>query len=115
MSDFLCWLNANSGILTLLTVVATFITCWCNFASARATRAQVEEMRRQYNEENRPYIGAELTYVRRTFYGIKFINMGSSRRITLKFILTKTLLTVFQRQYIKHFSESKKDESALSV
>ena len=76
MSDFLCWLNANSGILTLLTVVATFITCWCNFASARATRAQVEEMRRQYNEENRPYIGAELTYVRRTFYGIKFINHG---------------------------------------
>ena len=76
VDDFFCWLNTNSGILTLLTAIATFITCWCSFISAKATRAQVEEMRRQYKEENRPFIGTELTYVRRTFYGIKFINHG---------------------------------------
>ena len=45
VDDFFCWLNTNSGILTLLTAIATFITCWCSFISAKATRAQVEEMR----------------------------------------------------------------------
>ena len=84
VDDFFCWLNTNSGILTLLTAIATFITCWCSFISAKATRAQVEEMRRQYKEENRPFIGTELTYVSRTFYGIKFINHGKQTAYHVK-------------------------------
>lgn len=73
---FFSWLNTNSGILTFLTVVATFITCWCSYKSTKATQAQVHEMKRQFNEANRPNIEVEFLYVKRVFYGLRFVNRG---------------------------------------
>lgn len=73
---FSSWLNTNSGILTFLTAIATFITCWCSYKSTKATQAQVNEMKRQFNEENRPNIEVEFLYVKRAFYGLRFINHG---------------------------------------
>lgn len=70
------WLNANSGLLTLLTALATFLTCWYNYKSAKATQDQVSEMQRQFSEENRPYIDVEFLYEKRLFYGLRFINNG---------------------------------------
>lgn len=76
VSQFLAWLNCNSGILTLLTVMATFFTCWCSYRSAKAAMDQVSEMRRQFEEENRANINVEFLYEKRTFYGLRFVNNG---------------------------------------
>lgn len=73
---FSSWLNTNSGIPTFLTAIATFITCWCSYRSSKATRAQVNEMKRQFNEANRPNIEVEFLYIKRAFYGLRFINQG---------------------------------------
>lgn len=76
IGQFLAWLNDNSGILTFLTVIATFFTCWCSYKSARATMDQVAEMRRQFEEENRANIDVEFLYEKRAYYGLRFVNRG---------------------------------------
>lgn len=63
--------------ITLIYVVATICICWANIKSANISRAQLEEMRRQYFESNRPQVEAEFLYEKRMFYGIRFINHGN--------------------------------------
>ena len=53
INGFFCWLNTNDGFLSLLTVVISLAACILSLLSARAAWAQVREMRRQYEEENR--------------------------------------------------------------
>lgn len=40
--------------ITAVYVVATIFICWANLKSAKASKEQLEEMRRQYSEENIP-------------------------------------------------------------
>lgn len=62
--------------ITLIYVVATILICWANFTSAKASKEELAEMKRQYAEENRPRIEVEFCYERRTFYFIRFVNHG---------------------------------------
>lgn len=62
--------------LTAVYVIATIFICYFNYRSAKASKEQVEEMRRQYDAENRPYITVELIYERRAYYGLRFTNHG---------------------------------------
>lgn len=63
-------------ILTAIYVVATILICRFNYGAAKASREQASEMRRQYEEDNRPYITVELIYERKSFYGLRFTNHG---------------------------------------
>jgi len=63
-------------VLTGIYVVATILICLFNFGSAKASKAQAAEMRRQFDEDNRPYITVELIYERRVFLGLRFSNHG---------------------------------------
>ena len=92
ISQFLVWLNDNSGILTFLTVIATFLTCWCSYKSARATRNQVDEMRRQFKEENRANIDVEFLYEKRTYYGLRFVNRGRCTAHQVKIIFENSFI-----------------------
>lgn len=65
--------------LTTVYVIATILICYFNYRSAKVSKEQAEEMHRQYDAENRPYITAELIYERKSFYGLRFTNHG--RRI----------------------------------
>ena len=75
-------LNDNSGgltfLITVVYVVATIAICIANIQSANASKKQLEEMRKQYAEENRPRIEVEFLFERRSFYGLRFINHGKS-------------------------------------
>ena len=62
--------------ITIFYVVATIFICIFNFRSAKATREQVAEAKRQFEEINRAYITYEFLYERRAFYGIRFTNHG---------------------------------------
>ena len=62
--------------ITAVYVIATIAICWANIKAANASKAQLEEMRRQYAEENRPIIETEFHYERRTRYIIRFVNHG---------------------------------------
>lgn len=63
-------------VLTAIYVLATILICYFNYGSTKASREQTAEMRRQYEEENRPYITVELIYERKAFYGLRFSNHG---------------------------------------
>ena len=63
-------------VLTAIYVLATIFICYFNYGSTKASREQAAEMRRQYEEENRPYITVELIYERKAFYGLQFSNHG---------------------------------------
>lgn len=87
MSNIFFWLNDNSGFLTFLTVLASLITCILSLCSARAAWAQVKEMRRQFQEENRPNIEVEFLYEKRTFYGLRFVNHGKHTAKNVRILL----------------------------
>ena len=63
-------------ILTAVYVVATVFICYFNYCSAKASREQTAEMKRQYDKENRPYITTELIYEKKAFYGLRLTNHG---------------------------------------
>ena len=63
-------------VLTAIYVIATILICIFNYLSAKASKEQTEELRRQYLEENRPFITVELIYERKFFYVLRFTNHG---------------------------------------
>ena len=63
-------------LLTAIYVIATILICYFNYGATKVSREQAAEMRRQYEEENRPYITVELIYERKAFYGLRFFNHG---------------------------------------
>lgn len=73
--------------ITVVYVIATIFICLANMKSAKATREQLAEARRQFEEENRPDIEVELVYVRRLFYGLRIINRGkhNANHVTVSF------------------------------
>lgn len=63
-------------IITAIYVIATIFICRANIKSAKASQEQVDELRRQYLEENRPRIEVEFTFQNRCYYGLRFVNRG---------------------------------------
>ena len=92
IGEILCWLNNNSGFLTFLTVLASLITCIFSLMSAKAAWAQVREMRKQFEEENRPNVEVEFLYSRRTFYGLRFVNHGKCTAQNVRIMLDPTFI-----------------------
>ena len=62
--------------VTIIYVVATIFISWANIKSADASKKQLLEMQRQYEEMNRPLIEVEFQYIRRTWYIVRFVNNG---------------------------------------
>ena len=77
---FIGFLDEHSGSLTL---IVTTIYAWvtyrilkANSSSAEAAKQQLNEMKRQYDEENRPNIEVELVVLRNTALALRFVNHG---------------------------------------
>ena len=60
IDQIITYLNTNSGAMTFLItavyVVATIFICWANIRSAKATREQVAEQQREFEETNRAFV-----------------------------------------------------------
>lgn len=80
--DIIRFLDQHNGslmvIITAVYVIATALICWANLRSAKASKEQLKEMRRQFEEENRPRIGVEVIYEHKAFYGLRFVNSGKA-------------------------------------
>lgn len=105
VNHFLQWLNVNSGILNFITVFASLITCIFSFCSVKAAWAQVREMRRQYQEDNRPNIEVEFLYERRAFYGLRFINHGKCTAQNVKIVLDATFINSLPEPVFSNYCE----------
>ena len=79
-------------IITFVYVVATIFICWANIKSAKASKEELTEMKRQYADENRPRIEIEFCYERRIWYIIRFVNHGKSTAQHVKIILEEEFI-----------------------
>lgn len=79
-------------IITFVYVVATIFICWANIKSAKASKEELTEMKRQYADENRPRIEIEFCYERRTWYIVRFINHGRLTAQHVKIILDEEFI-----------------------
>ena len=92
--------------ITAVYVVATIFICRANLESAKASREQIAESKRQFDEENRAYITYSFIYEKRAFYGISFI------QIHLKQAFIDSL---DEAKFVSSLNSLSKKESVLGV
>lgn len=63
-------------IITAVYVIATIAICWANIKSAKATRAQLEESKRQFNENNRAFVTVTFEIIRSGLAVLNIQNIG---------------------------------------
>ena len=96
MLELISFLDTHNGalmvVITLVYVIATIKICRANLRSADATREQVEESKRQYEEEHRAFISYEFIYEHRAWYGLRFSNHGKRIASNVQIKLDKAFL-----------------------
>ena len=63
-------------IITAIYAVTTIIILIVNWKSSKAAQEQVIEMRREFEEENRPIIEVEIVWIERIAIALRFVNRG---------------------------------------
>ncbi|MBP3477345.1 MAG: hypothetical protein J6K48_13685 [Lachnospiraceae bacterium] len=110
MSTITDWLMV---IITFVYVVATCSICWANIKSANAAKAQLEEMRKQYIDENRPYITVEVIYEKRCFYGLRLTNHGKRIANHVQIDLGQAFLDGLTETSFKEMLEKQKGKECI--
>ncbi|MFR8003245.1 MAG: hypothetical protein ACLU62_10050 [Hydrogeniiclostridium sp.] len=88
-------------IITGIYVIATIFICWANIKSAQASKAQLNEMQRQYAEENRPLVEVEFHYIKRTWYVLRFVNHGNKTAQQVKIHLESAFVNSLPEESIR--------------
>lgn len=100
-------------IITAVYVIATIAICRANIKAANASRAQLDEMKRQYEEENRPIIEAEFLCERRTWYVIRFVNHGKQTAQHVKIMLNQEFIDSLPEENFKRSLEQQKEKECI--
>lgn len=103
-------------IITAVYVVATIFICRANIKSAKATREQLAEAKRQYEEEHRPYISYQFIFERRTWYGMRFTNHGRrvANHVQIK-LAQEFINSVSKGKFNNELSELQSKEFTLGI
>lgn len=97
-------------ILTFVYVIATIAICIFNYKSAKATREQIAESKRQFEEVNRPYVNIVFEIVKGGLACLIISNNGSKIAENVKININKNFLDLLneqdRKQIMKFTSES---------
>lgn len=99
--------------ITVVYVIATCFICYFNHQSAKASREQLAEMRKQYQEENRPNIQVEFVYERRTWYVIRFINHGKLTAQNVNIQLTQEFINSLPSENTRSLLNKQKEKKCI--
>lgn len=117
MLEIIEFLDDHSGSLTFLVtfvyVVATIFICWANIKSANASKKQLEEMQRQYAESNRPNIEVEVVFLKRSAYGLRFINHGNQTANNVKIELNSEFIDALPEKQLASMLHKQKDKRCI--
>ena len=102
-------------VITFVYVVATICIMRANNKSAKATREQVDEMRYQFAEMNRPSISVELVYEKRSFYMLRFTNHGTRTAEHVSFEFDPAFVDSLPDSFRKHVLGVKGKECVIGV
>lgn len=100
-------------IITAVYVVATIFICWANIKSAKASKAQLQEMQKQYAEENRPIIEVEFHHIKRTWYVVRFVNYGNKTAYHVKIHLEQDFIDSLPEENFRKELERIKDKECI--
>lgn len=100
-------------LITFVYVVATCFICYFNHQSAKASREQLAEMKKQFDEENRPIIEVEFIYERRTWYGIRFVNHGRRTAQDVSIQLSQAFIDSLPKENIRSLLSKQKDKKCI--
>lgn len=92
-------------IITLIYVVATICICVANIKSAKAAKEQTKEMKKQFISTNRPNVAAEIVYLKRSFWVLRFINHGTQTAYNTKIILNEEFIECVEDGFKKPLQE----------
>lgn len=102
--------------ITIVYVIATCAICWANIRSAKATRDQLAESKRQYDEANRAYITYAFIYEKRAFYGLRFTNHGKRVAKAVKIVLRDEFIqSLTDTQFVNQLSRISRNECVLGI
>ena len=99
--------------ITAVYVIATIAICWANIKVANASKAQLEEMKRQYAEGNRPIIETEFHYERRTWYIVRFINHGQQTAQHVKIKLDQEFIESLPEGGFRNTLQKQKEKECI--
>ena len=99
--------------ITAVYVVATLFICKANIRSSHLANQQLAEMKRQYEESNRPIIEVEFTYIRRTWFFLRFVNHGKRAAEHVKILLQQESIDALPNENIKSLLRKQKDKECI--
>ena len=102
-------------IITAIYVIATVFICIANLKSAKAAREQTEEMKKQFLSINRPNVSAEIVYLKRMFWVLRFVNNGNQVSYNTKIILDEEFINSVDDDYKGPLKELKNKVCTLGV
>lgn len=100
-------------IITAVYVIATIAICIANFCSANASKKQLKEMQRQFEEENRPNIETEFHFERRRCFIVRFINNGRITAQNVNVRLDQKFIDSLPEQSFKDLVAKQKDKTCV--
>lgn len=102
--------------ITAIYVIATIFICGANIKSANATREQIAESQRQFNEENRPVVEVEFCYERRQWYIIRLKNNGKLTANKVKIAFSQEFVdSLLEDSFRKACEQIKEKECIIGV
>lgn len=100
-------------VVTFVYVVATIFISVYNNRSSKATLDMLSESKRQFDEENRPWISVELIYTKRTFFGIRFSNHGKQPAYHVLIDLQQSFIDCIKEEKIRSILERQKGRECI--
>ena len=100
-------------VITAVYVIATIFICRANIKSAEASKEQLEEMRKQYAEDNRPILDVEFLYERKTWYIVRFVNRGKYTAQHTMINLTQEFIDSLPEETFRNQREKLKGKECL--
>ena len=100
-------------VITFVYGITTIFICWANIKSAKASKEELAEMKRQYAEENRPHIEVEFCYERHTWYIVRFINHGKLTAKHVKILLDEGFINSLPEQTFKNILLKQREKECI--
>ena len=88
-------------IITSVYVIATIVICYYNAQVAKVTKQELEELKKQFYQTNRPNVNYEVVHIRNSFFMIRFVNNGSHTAYNLSISLNEESLSDIPNDVIR--------------
>lgn len=102
-------------IVTSINAVLTFLICIFNYKSAKATREQVAESQRQFEENNRPYINIIFEVIDGGLACLTISNNGNKIAKHLNIKINEEFLGLLEEDQLKQIRKFNSKEIVLGI